>query len=108
MVEQHGDVYKGRAWLLSARGTVLAPIVRWCLRRPSPYRAMIVPTLVSLLSTGVCYCLVRFAAASVIPPAVGIGLTLLVFWPLALAAALVADIIQKEHKLRGRSRDGAR
>ncbi|MDQ2049509.1 hypothetical protein RBH26_03335 [Natronolimnohabitans sp. A-GB9] len=104
----HRDVYKGRSWLLSIRNTPLEPIVRWCLRRPSPYRAMIVPTVISLVSTGVCYWLLRFAATDVIPPAVGIGLTLLVFWPLALLTALGADIIQKEYKLRKRLEDRPR
>ncbi|MFP8951934.1 hypothetical protein ACLI4Z_03010 [Natrialbaceae archaeon A-arb3/5] len=64
---------------------------------------MVLPTLIALTFTATCYSLLRLAAEGVIHPVTGIGLTLLVFWPLALAMALGADFIQKEHRLRERT-----
>jgi len=94
------EVYTGRHWLLAARRTRLRPFVDWGLRQPSPFRAMLPAFLGAVLNGTVAYLLVRAAAASLLAPSLGVGLALLVFWPLALALALGTSLLKKEHRFR--------
>jgi len=92
--------YAGRQWLLATRETGLWPLVAWGLRRSTANRAMLLPFLGCLASTAVAFHLLRAAALGAVHPALGTGVTLVVFWPLALVLALSMDLMRKEHRLR--------
>lgn len=95
-----GPVYKGRRWLLATRNTQLWPVVAWGLRRSSVSRAMIPPFLGSVLTVVSAFHLLRASAAGIVHPAIGVSVTLLILWPLALALAVGMDLMKKEYRLR--------
>lgn len=96
-----GEPYKGRELLLNAKQVWgIRGLINRSLRCSNPYRAMTIPILLGLLLTVLArYTLhlgINGTIAAELSFTVGVG----VFWPAALAAALGADLIKKEHKFQ--------
>jgi hypothetical protein len=95
------EPYKGRELLLEAQQIWgLRSLINQSLRRSNAYRAMIIPIVLGILLTALARYTLYLGISGVIAAELSFTLGVGVFWPAALAAALGADLIKKEHKFQ--------
>lgn len=93
------EPYKGRELLLEAQQIWgIRTLINRSLRCSNPYRAMAIPIIAGLLLATLARYSLLLGKVGVITSGVGFTLGVAVLWPAALAAAVGADLIKKEHK----------
>lgn len=101
MTDTQTEPYTGRNWLLVAKKIWgIRSLVEHSLRRSTPNRAMILPILVGFLLVMLAQYVLRLGYVGLLAPSYSITLGVFVFWPAALAAAIVADLVRKEYKFQ--------